>query len=349
MKKSRQYFSVAKCLGMVFCMTLVGQSIADSPAAASASDHASLSFTKPYYTANRHPIIHPFGLPNARSAYILTPGIWQSVSNFEIGTIAIGESPGADVIFDGETYEGAFDVSYGLKPGWDIGISFNYLSHSGGGLDNLISDWHDFFGLPNGDRDIQGIHELLYYVEEDGQALLNYTEHQQGFGDVRFHSGYRLSEVEETASALRASIKLPTGDANRLTGSGSVDLTLSYHYSQKNAFGDGGPWTWHASAGLLYAGQGEILETLQRHWVVFGSSTLSWNNEHIALKLQFDYHSPLYNSNNSNVDDHALQVVFGGTVKIDRRNYIDIAVTEDIQVRQSPDIVFILSYRWLSF
>lgn len=304
--------------------------------------------TDPFHTANRHPIIHPYGLPNARSAYILDKDSWQSLSNIEIGTIAIGESPGANVIFDGETHEYFLDLSYGINDLWEVGFSINYLSHTGGGLDNLITEWHDIFGLPNGDRNLQGTHELIYYVEDTSGVRLDFRDHQKGFGDMQFHFGYQLTEQEKKASSLRGVLKIPTGAAEKLTGSEGVDLALSYHYSQKDIFDDGEPWTWHANLGLLYTEKGKILSDIRRQWMVFSSTTLAWNNDLLALKLQFDYHSPFYRSSNSNIDDHALQVVFGGTVKIDRKNFIDIAVTEDIQVRQSPDIVFILSYRWIS-
>ena len=305
-------------------------------------------FTDPFHTANRHPIIHPYGLPNARSAYIVEKSTWQGISNFEIGSIAIGESPGAEVIFDGETHEFFLDLSYGYDEQWEFGFGVNYLNHSGGGLDNLITEWHDIFGLPNGDRDLQGIHDLVYYIEDERGVQLDFRQHQQGVGDVQFHLAYQLSDQEKEASSIRAVLKLPSGDAKRLTGSGGTDLAVSYHYSEK-FFAHGEPWAWHANLGLLITEKGDILPESRRKITAFGSAALVWHNELIALKVQFDYHSPFYRSANSNVDDHALQIVFGGTVKIDKKNFIDIAVTEDIQVRQSPDVVFILSYRWLSF
>ena len=78
----------------------------------------------------------------------------------------------------------------------------------GGELDTLIEDWHDFFGLPQGDRDKNPRDQLNIEYQRDGVLEYSQTEDSSGLGDIALS---RWLPAGWTGSPTTAAIELPTG------------------------------------------------------------------------------------------------------------------------------------------
>lgn len=299
----------------------------------------------PFHTRNQSPLVQIYGLPAAGNAILLSPGgkevraVLDHASNYVDDTAA-----GEQILLDGETTRMAVSGRYGLGKNVELGFEIPYVDHSGGFLDGFIIDYHNFFGFSQGGRDQAPRNRLLYRYTRSGVEKLRLDRSGGGLGDVSLAAGYKLyhdGKEFPTAVALRASLKLPTGDSAALRGSGSTDfsgwLTASSDY--KLPLGHG---TTFAAAGLMAMTNGDILPDQQRRQVGFGSlgtgwSPLSW----LALKVQFDAHTAFYNGSGLRaLSENAVQVQIGGTLGLSERTTLDIAVSEDIVTQTSPDVVF---------
>jgi hypothetical protein len=148
------------------------------------------------------------------------------------------------------------------------------------------------------------------------------------------------------AVALRAGIKLPTGDSGSLFGSGSTDLSLWLTGSDdfKLPIGSG---TLFAAGGVMVMTKGNILPEQQRNWVGFGTVGLGWKPlSRLAIKIQMDGHTPLYeDSSVKHLSANAAQLLVGGTFGLTERTSLDMAVSEDIIVDTAPDVAFHFNLR----
>ena len=119
--------------------------------------------SQPLQVVNNNPVTALYGVPGHREAAPLTAGQWGmdlqgTVSNH----FADASRGGTSVSFDGESTRIDLRLRYALSDRLELQVDLPWLRHQGGRLDGLIEDWHDVFGLPNGDRDTVDEDQLLY-------------------------------------------------------------------------------------------------------------------------------------------------------------------------------------------
>jgi hypothetical protein len=295
----------------------------------------------PVAVSNRNPFVAVYGLPVAQSARLLGASQLNTALQVNVANSFSRDQSGNEAIFiDGETLHTNLQLRYGLSDRLELGLDLPYISHDGGSLDSFIDSWHEAWGLPDGDRPSYAEDQLTYDYQGQGNAVFSMSRAEQGVGDASLTLAYQLSNTPQRQWALRGALKLPTGDADVLLGSKSTDVSMSLHVSDQS-FGDEYRIGLHASAGLLWMDEGEVLNQLREDWVAFGSATLSWQfTPAVNLKLQLDAHSAFYDSSLTELGRDAVQLTLGGTVNISNNWSIDLAVVEDIAVDTSPDVVF---------
>ncbi len=253
-----------------------------------------------------------------------------------------GSSDTEQLLLDGESHRTAVTVQYRAAT-MEWGIEVPYLSHSGGFLDRFIDRWHDFFGLPDSGRENIARGQLRYVYHRDGIDRLRLTQRTQGVGDVRLLAAWPLTPPR-TDAALRAALKLPTGNAQELHGSGAADLAVWVvagcaiaHCADK--------WRWHAAVGTLVLGRGDVLPDQQRRLVAFGGLGGAWRaRPPIVLKAELRAHTAFYKDTDlAPLGSTAMQLVLGGTWVLSGEIMVDVAVSEDIRVNTAPDVSFLIS------
>lgn len=300
---------------------------------------------RPFYTRNLQPVIQIFGLPPADDGLLAAAGtshgrlIAEAANHF-----AISSKNNESVAFDGETYRLTLALRRGLSNGWELGIDLPLVSQSGGVFDGFIEDWHDFFGMSQGGRDSRARDRLFYFYQKDGETKLDFDRSSTGLGDISLLVARRILAEQlgtERHLALRGGVKLPTGDSDRLHGSGGTDAHLRLAVTDARTL-RGIDTTLFASGGLLWMGRGDILSAQQRHWVWFGSAGLGWKPlAWMALKAQIDSHSPFFdNSNLREIGKTSTQLTVGGSLYLPGNWSLDLGVSEDILVATAPDVVF---------
>ncbi|AJE02325.1 DUF3187 family protein [Geobacter pickeringii] len=303
----------------------------------------------PFRTVNMSPVVQIFGLPAIGTARLLPKGggeaslVFDAANNF-----AIDQTQREQVVLDGETYRLALGLRYGIAKGIEGGIEVPFIFHSGGELDGFVEWFHSSFGFDTGGRDQVPEGRLLYTYSRDGVQQFRVDHPNGGIGDIRLTTGIRLYDDESAAPralALRAALKLPTGNSGKLRGSGSVDGSLWLTGSDDYRLGGWGHATIFAAAGGMVMSKGDVLKDQQKSVAAFGSLGAGWSPfDWFALKVQTNWHSSLYRGSTlRELDFDTLQIIGGGTIAFPTGTALDLGVSEDLNVKTSPDVVFHLA------
>ena len=298
----------------------------------------------PFVTASRNPFVQIYGLPAAQSAQLITSNsMLFSVQLEAVSNFTINQEGNEAVHIDGETYRANVQFRYGLTDAIELGIDMPYISHQGGGLDGFIDQWHDFFGLPDGGRSNVPEDLINYRYRYGTNTLVDIDQASEGVGDVSLSVGYQLSDSKLRQWAVRGGVKLPSGDADSLTGSQSTDLFVGIHLSDQGLL-QAYNMDLHASGGVLLLGDSEVINSKRRDWVAYGSTTLSWRfSERLSFKAQLDAHSAFYDSVLKELGNNSAQLIMGAALTLSDHWALDISVSEDIAVDTAPDVAFQLA------
>lgn len=297
----------------------------------------------PFLSSNLNPFVLVYSPPVAEDTQLGKSGNLRFALQTEVANSFTERRDGVESVFiDGETHRATAHVKYSVSDVLEVGVAIPYISHESGRLDDLIENWHDTWGLPDGSRPAFEPDQLRYRYSDASGDLVAVEQSTDGIGDARLTVAYQLASADNRHWALRTSVKLPTGDVDDLTGSDSTDIALSLGVTERNLFGNAN-WVLHASGGLLWLGNSELLEERREDWVGFGSTTVSWRvRSDISLKVQLDAHSAFYDSDVKELGEASAQLVFGGAINVGKGYVLDIAVSEDIVVDTAPDVAFLI-------
>ncbi|WP_298039703.1 DUF3187 family protein [uncultured Desulfuromonas sp.] len=303
----------------------------------------------PFQTANRSPLVLGYGLPPLPDAKRLPAGRTSALLTVDLASNYTESTRDREqIVLDGETYRFDLALRCGLSPTLEVRADIPYISHRGGFLDGFIEDFHDLFGLPQGGRDKAPRNRLLYSYVRDGRQEIALEENTEGLGDVRLSGAWQLYEEEGglRSATVFGSLKLPTGDSDRLLGSGSTDLAFGLSGSLATLSSWGPIRAW-GGGGLLLMTEGDLLPQQQNQAAGFGALGAGWAPlPWLAFKLQLDGHTSFYGGSDfEEVDFPSMQVVMGGTLGLAPETALDIAVVEDIAVNTAPDAVFHFALR----
>lgn len=293
---------------------------------------------------DQNPFALIYGLPHATAARLPETSQGWIFSLNGSNQLIYHTSLEAELLVDLETWQLNLFYDYQLKENWLLRLQLPLISHGGGFMDAPIDRYHEITGLPRDIRPAFADDLIQIRYSENQLSLLEINQRQKGLGDVALQLGWQADKSSESALSHWLSLKLPSGDSEKLTGSGGTDLAfwsaLDYRLSSASWF--------YGQAGLLYMGNGEILQHLQKDWAAFttaGITFQAWPD--IELKAQFDIHSGLYDSELKYLSE-AVQITFGGSYRINPQQSIDFAVAEDIQAGASPDVNFNISW-WVYY
>lgn len=287
------------------------------------------------------PLSGLFGFPDSREGSLLEAegdNRWElSVS---ASSHATRDAGGAEsLLFDGETNRFSVTWRRGITRRLELGVELPWVLHESGNLDSFIDRWHDIFGLPEGIRDERPKDRLLFRYR-DGTRLLTMERNAGGPGDVRLLGGWRLDGGTNNSSALRFSVKLPTGDSDSLLGSGSADVSLGLVGDRSRLMGTdrlGGFYRISA----IWLGAHDIGTRRNKNLVGQVSGGISYGlTPRSSLALQALLRSPVYDSDVSPLGDFAASVTMGVRFRMPHGYSLAFAVGEDIHPHSMPDVTF---------
>ncbi len=295
------------------------------------------------------PLTAYFGVPDSTEGARLAPAEetrWDALlitSSHSISDNRLGES----IILDGETTRLQLSWRRGMSERLEIGVDLPYVWHESGGLDSLVQNWHDLFGFPGGFRGSRPDDKIEFLYEDPQGTVIDFTRNVNGLGDARLLAGWRLSSGETYDLALRASVKLPTGDSSDLLGSGGTDVSLGLAGDHDALFGVAGFSGFYRLNAVLV---GEPDRLSDRHNDALGHASIGLGyrlGDRVELRAQASVRSAAYDSGIEVLGDPSGTATFGGNIRLGRDYVLMLAVSEDIKVRSAPDVTFRLALRYL--
>jgi hypothetical protein len=294
------------------------------------------SLAEPFATRNQSPLVVPFGLPAALPARLPPdgPGRLSLVSDW--GNMVAIEGPEDNLVIDAETVELRLGYERSIGRRFAVRVSLPWRSISGGSLDGLAESWHDLLGLPDGKRGSLPRDRIQIRYAADGDVLLDIDRASSGVGDITLAGGYQVYDSGQTAIATWLGIKLPSGDAERLTGSGATDVALSI--TGQSALST--RWQVFGQLDAVHLGRGDLLPALQEEFAWSALAGVAWNAwRGIDLIAQVHSNSAVFGADATGLSGSATVLTFGGRYRTQRGWVFDVGFSEDLDVGASPDFV----------
>jgi Protein of unknown function (DUF3187) len=283
-----------------------------------------------------------FGLPSALPAR-LTSESWSVATDLNWASTSLVQRAGTEqLVVDAETREVRVTIGRSWSSGFAAQLELPYRYTGGGMLDEAIDSWHDLFSLPEGARAAMPADRMRIVYERGGATLLDIDSSASGLADLSLDLGYSLRSTTATAVAAWLSVKLPTGDADRLTGTGATDVSLAI--AGERRFGES--WSLFGQAGVTWLGDGERLPAQQSDIVWSGFAGVGWRAwRGLQLKAQVDAHSAVFDDAELDFLGDVLVLTVGGDYRFESGWRLDLAVSEDIAVESASDVVFVFGLR----
>lgn len=266
---------------------------------------------------------------------------WVFDTSIDItNTLHAQSSTTGNLFVDFESYHLNSRLTKRLTERWLLTIDAPIIHRGGGLLDNAIDNWHRALGLPRNNRpNIANDQFRIDYTSNS--TSLSITDETTGFGDISINAGYQLARSRYYDVMLWAGVELPTGDQHELTGNDHIDSQISVSAALHNS----DMIMLNVHAGIVFP-EGDILaDNNTSDTVLFGYLSAGWNTtDWLELKIQFEAHQSYYQDASLDLLDHATVMVFGGEIKLNDCNKLDIGVSEDIDVGSSPDVSFLFNW-----
>ncbi|MBT8139021.1 MAG: DUF3187 family protein [Gammaproteobacteria bacterium] len=302
-------------------------------------------------SGNRAPLMQIVGLPlpldleqfRAQIDNPARPAWWRiNVSNASLSSqSSVRDSNNVlreRILQDGEMAR--LDITARWMSGRRSGVVLNVplIAHHSGNMDQAIERWHSLFGLPNSNRDIRRRDSIEYVYERDGQELMRLDRNVSGLGDLQLEWQTLLGD-DSTAikKAARLGVKLPTGDKNKLTGSGAA--AAHAEFSAAGVLERIPAMRWQLSVGAVWMEGGGVLNDLRRPAAITARASLAKKfTKKWQLQAQLEGHSRIYRSSTDEIGRAGLQLSLGAGRALGKRSSIEIYFTEDVLTRSSPDV-----------
>ncbi|MGB5246161.1 MAG: DUF3187 family protein [Woeseia sp.] len=294
------------------------------------------------------PLIATLGLPRADEGANLLPAAgWRFSTSIATASHSSQQSAGNESLsIDGETTRVGMRFDYGISERLQLGVELPWLWNESGGLDSFIETWHDWFGLPNGFRDLVANNQLDFSYRDNGVERLAYQQNRNGLGDVRLLAAWQLQRDAQRTTALRASLQLPTGASSKLTGSGATALSVGIAGEHDNLF-DSPRWSGFYRASLVLRDkQDRLPDRARRSIAVLAGGVSARASTWLELTLQGTLRTAAYDSDLRLLGETALQLNVGGTLTLSDTLQLAVAVGEDVRVNTAPDVTLALSLRY---
>ena len=299
--------------------------------------------SEPLLVLNQSPIAALRALPAQRNAE-LEEGFSLHIAGSVSNHFAVQDSGSESLFLDGQSEVLIIGFRYRIADSWDAELSIPWRHHTGGFTDNLITEWHKLFGLPNADRDRYPVNDLRYLLSLPGHHR-RLHQPASGIGDVQIALNRQWLELNGGQLSFGIGVKLPTGEADKWLGSGATDVYTVMRYSGQQL--NGWPLYWHGQIGATYAGSSELLGETQKRSLWFAGLAAEWRfSPRWSALLQYDAHSALLSADLDLLSRPAGMVSMALRWRSSGGWWVDVGFSEDAVVEASPDITFLLSARY---
>ncbi len=261
---------------------------------------------------NQMPLLNLFYVMQSTGTETLGKGKQEIRLAIDISNIYEERASASTVLaYDMEIYRPALHYSYGLTDSLDLHTEIPALAFNGGQMDGAIQDYHDLFGFPNGERDNVQDGQFGYSFSQGGQTIFDFSSTGLNLSDINIDLKWKVWDDHEgrPAAALRAGVKLPTGNYGKGTGSDRLDFALGVLLSKATKrfsfFGGLDLNIINPPAELKQLVTEEIVHTL------VGVEFMALKNR-LSLILQLEgQNSPFAKTGEKTFDNEILEIIYG--------------------------------------
>jgi hypothetical protein len=251
-------------------------------------------------------------------------------------------------MLDGESYYLTLALRHGVSNRLVLGVDIPFASHAGGFLDMPIENWHDLWGLSNSQRSGQRDQLNLRY-ENPNRGSFELASSSRGLGDIRVNASLPFWGDQAATGrqlGMRAGLKLPTGNASELLGSGAADYSLAFYASDTNLMSRLRVGL-SASVGVLFLGSGDVLPEIQRDSVAFGGLAAAWNvSERLDVTVALYAQGAYYDSELDEIGGNSIQLSVGGLYRLPwKGGSLSFSIIEDLFDNATTDFAFQVAIR----
>ena len=288
-------------------------------------------------------LIHGQALPTNAHLNKKSQSIWSS-SLVITNALNIESNINEKIYLDYEAYRFTISYQYGLNDNWNIKLDAPLIFQSGGYFDSSMDGWHNFLDLPRANRPFVENNQYNIRFDYQTQTSINFNENSHALGDAQIALA-RSIKNNNTAMSLWMSLKLPTGDEDKLTGNGATDFSTWLALNQQLS----NNWLINLNAGIVFLGGSNYKNIPLSNQAIYGHIMLGKAiTENINLKLQLQGHTSYYDQSPLRILSTTYLLNFGGSIKINQCHQLDIAMSEDIKVDASPDTSLLINWRYFT-
>jgi len=294
----------------------------------------------PLRVRNVSPVVQLYGIPRTVGARTLRDTLEMTLNIEAANNFQSDRRADTFVFFDGESVLSSLRIRGGIGERWEWGAELPYIAHTGGAFDGVVDEFHELFGLPDGERSLAPRGRLDYLISSDGVVYADFSDSVTSYGDVRGFVGLQLMDKPGQAFALRSQVKFPTGKVEDLSGSEAMDVSLwgEYEIDLASAVLD---VRLTLSGGVSYLGEGKLLPQDQVSWLGFGHVGLQIPlHPRIEFLAQLDAHTEVIENGNPLIADGGVLGTIGGRFGLTERLWLDLAIIEDLKNESASDVVF---------
>jgi hypothetical protein len=294
---------------------------------------------EPLRIRNLAPASSIYGEPRALGGDVLPSGYELTFSTEFANNFTSDANGGTLAFFDGETTYYTYGFRQAIAERFEWGAEIPWIEQRGGYFDHTIEGFHSIFGFPNNGRREADLNQIDYFISDNNKVYVDFQDSHDGWGDIRLTGGYQLLRTSERSLALRALVKLPTGDVDTLTGSNGTDGATWLDYTDRELLARL-HMSMTAAIGAMVLGEGDLLPQQQRHVAGYGHFGLSYQmTDAWAFKAQLDYHSDLVDASVRQIGGAALQGALGTSWQITPKLFADFALVEDLVSDSTSDVM----------
>ncbi len=253
-------------------------------------------------------------------------------------TVASGTPGRTAFVMDGETLRTSINLRVGVARHFEVGVEIPLLSHHAGFLDSVIDVYHDRFNLPDGGRAGFADDRFSAAYVGDGQTLFFDRSPGTGLGDIVLSGRVALLRAGGRRPAIAATLsaKVPTGDADRLRGSGAADYGASLQISR--SFGRS---TLHAGLGYAVPGDWELAPglPLKDPRSQYGTYVFTVTRDTSFVLQTLRTRNPFPHRTGSDLGRVSWEVAIGLRHRLPRGLFLEWALVENVDpLYNAPDV-----------
>jgi hypothetical protein len=297
-----------------------------------------ISFGGPLQVKNQFPLFLVLDPPFLETAsYDHSLSVAFSYSS----VFMVRSSPVWSVNLDMEVAELNFRYRKDILSLFELGIDIPFLSFNSGVMDDFISSYHNAFGFSDYGRSGRPSNAFLYEVRKNGVVIMKGENGGIGIGDIRLTAKRALLEGDPGVGIM-ANVELPTGNASKGYGSGSIDAGVALLLDKKIT----DRIEAHLNLGGVFPGNLKARETVALRSFVYAGACVEaalWKNVSLLGQVTAQG-SPFPKMGIGSIDRTSVLLTFGGRYDAGKSSF-ELSFTEDPNTAGAPDFTVTFSFK----